>query len=108
MHPEKRIHAERNAHGEGGRVTKVKRKGVRARSHTNQDAHSHVIVPSHLRRFDSTAGHPPISLPLKIKHFLPLFGKKTYLSLPKLLLSGGDTASPLRCRCRRSSWSIAR
>ncbi len=43
-----------------------------------------------------------------LKDFLALFRKKAYVLLLKLMLRGGGTFSPLRCRCRRSSWSMAR
>ena len=36
---------------------------------------------------------------LKTKHFLALFRKKSQRLLVKLMLSGGGTFSPLRCRC---------
>ena len=42
------------------------------------------------------------------KALLGFVWKKDYLPLPRLMLSGGGTVSPLRCRCRRSNSSIAR
>ena len=47
-------------------------------------------------------------LTLKTRRLVALFRNIGYLLLPKLMLRGGGTASPLRCRCKRSSWSIAR
>jgi len=42
------------------------------------------------------------------KRLLGFVSQKESSPLPKLMLRGAGTFSPLRCRCERSSWPIAR
>ena len=57
---------------------------------------------------DRTTESTSLDWEIEKKALLGFVWQKDYLPLPKLMLRGGGTVSPLRCRCRRSSWSIAR
>jgi len=72
------------------------------------------------RTFPGNSGGPQIADPgrtLILRSVIVVHENKALLGfvwqepispLPKLMLRGGGTVSPLPCRCSRSSWSIAR